>query len=81
MEWRAVVRQQAIAWSNVDSDLCRHMASLRHNKLIVIWATKSKFQRNCNQYNQFFCQENIYIKMSSEKWEIWVVFLNVSITN
>ena len=26
-------RQQAITWSNVDPDLCRHMASLGHNEL------------------------------------------------
>ena len=30
-----VVRlHQAITWANVDSDLCRHMASLGHNDLI-----------------------------------------------
>ena len=30
--------QQAIAWANVDSDLCRHMASLGHNELTYfIW--------------------------------------------
>ena len=27
------VRQQAITWTNVDPDLCRHMASLGHNEL------------------------------------------------
>ena len=25
--------QQAIAWTNVDQDLCHHMASLDHNML------------------------------------------------
>ena len=26
-------RQQAIAWADVDPDLCRHMTSLGHNEL------------------------------------------------
>ena len=29
------VRQQAITWINVDSDLCCYMASLGHNELII----------------------------------------------
>ena len=28
-----VVRQQAIVWANVDSDIWRHMAPLGHNEL------------------------------------------------
>ena len=28
-------RQQAITWTNVDSDLCHHMASLGHNELTI----------------------------------------------
>ena len=27
------VGQQAITWTNIDPDLCRHMASLGHNEL------------------------------------------------
>ena len=27
------IRQQSINWTNVDPDLCRHMASLSHNEL------------------------------------------------
>ena len=27
------VRQQAITWADVDTDLCRHMASQGHNEL------------------------------------------------
>ena len=34
--WLDAVRQQAITWANVDSDLCRHIASLGHNELIWI---------------------------------------------
>ena len=30
--WLGAVRQQAITWANVDSDLCRHMASLGHSE-------------------------------------------------
>ena len=33
MAW--CVRQQAIAWVNVDPDLCHHMVSLGHNELTV----------------------------------------------
>ena len=29
-----LIRQQAITRANVDTDLCRHMASLGHNELI-----------------------------------------------
>ena len=32
-EWLGAVRQQAIAWANVDPDLCRHMASLVSDEL------------------------------------------------
>ena len=32
--WLGAVRQQAITWANVDTDPCRHMASLGHNELI-----------------------------------------------
>ena len=30
------IRQQAITWTNVDPDLCRHKASLGHNELTVL---------------------------------------------
>ena len=29
------VRQQAVAWANVDPDLCRHMALLGYNELTL----------------------------------------------
>ena len=38
------VRQQAITWANVDPDLCRHMVSLGHNELTVIFGTQIRFQ-------------------------------------
>ena len=31
--WLDAISQQAIAWANVDLDLCHHMISLRHNEL------------------------------------------------
>ena len=34
--WRGAVRQQAITWASVDPDLCRQIASLGPNKLILI---------------------------------------------
>ena len=37
------VRQQAVTLASVDSDLCRHMASLCHNELIqVLMRCRSK---------------------------------------
>ena len=30
------MRQQAITWANVDSDLCHHMVSLGQNELILV---------------------------------------------
>ena len=33
------VRQQAITWTNVDPNLCRHMASLGHNEFNSVWLT------------------------------------------
>ena len=39
-QWLGAVRQQAIiTWANVDPDLCRHMASLGHNVLMVMIGT------------------------------------------
>ena len=35
--WLGAVRQQAITWTNVDLDPCRHMASLGHNELTMTW--------------------------------------------
>ena len=32
--WYVAVRQQAITWTNVEPDLCRHKASLGHNELM-----------------------------------------------
>ena len=37
MQWFAAIKQQAIIWANVDSDLCRHMASLVHKGLKLTW--------------------------------------------
>ena len=34
--WLGAIRQLAITGANVDSDLCRHMASLGHNELMYI---------------------------------------------
>ena len=33
-QWLGAVRQQAITWTNIDLDLCHHMASQDHNELI-----------------------------------------------
>ena len=33
------VRQQAITWTNVDPDVCRHLVSLGHNELIKHFIT------------------------------------------
>ena len=33
--WFGSALQQAITWTNVDSDPCRHMASLDHNESII----------------------------------------------
>ena len=35
--WLGPLRQHAITWANVDPDLCRHLASLGHNELDVMW--------------------------------------------
>ena len=31
-QWLGAIRQQAITWANVDTDLCCHIASLGHNE-------------------------------------------------
>ena len=31
------IRQQAITWANVEKNLCRHMASVCHNELMIKW--------------------------------------------
>ena len=43
--WFGAVRQQTITWANVDTDLCRHMASLGPNEL--------KFWLCCDEFSQF----------------------------
>ena len=35
MYWLIVIRQQTIIWAYVDPDICRHMALLSHNELMV----------------------------------------------
>ena len=42
-EMAGAVRQQAIAWANVDPDLCCQMALLCHNELIQIAFTTERF--------------------------------------
>ena len=32
----SAIRQHAIIWTNVDTDLCRQMASLGHNELMIL---------------------------------------------
>ena len=34
--WLGAIRQQAITWTNVDTDPCRHMVSLGHNELRLL---------------------------------------------
>ena len=34
-QWLGAIRQQAITWANVDTDICLHMVSLGHNALIL----------------------------------------------
>ena len=35
--WLGAIRQQAISWASVDLHLCRHIASLGHNELNILW--------------------------------------------
>ena len=39
---------KAITWANVDSDLCRHMASLGHIELMIYGIPRNIFQWNFN---------------------------------
>ena len=32
-QWLGAIKQQAIAWTDIDPDLCRHKASLGHSEL------------------------------------------------
>ena len=46
------VRQQTITWANVDSDLCRHIASLGHNDLTTVTWLNDKISVHYNNiYN------------------------------
>ena len=42
--WLGAVRQQAITWTNVDPDLCRHMVSLGQNELTHCHAYKQLWE-------------------------------------
>ena len=46
-EWLGAIRQQAIAWANVDPDLCRNMVSLGHNESRWKLDTSSKWSCLC----------------------------------
>ena len=60
--WLGVVRQQAITWANVDSDLCRHMASLGPSELIfLVW---SLVYRSSNMMSQAF--QPMAVQLSNE---------------
>ena len=61
--WLGAVRQQAITWANVDSDLCRHMASLGHNVLKYMWKS------GCRPAN-FWSGTPFNIKMPSNQYPI-----------
>ena len=39
----STARQQAIIWAKIDPGLCRHMASLGHNKLRLAWLRQIVF--------------------------------------
>ena len=62
------VRQQAIAWTNVDPDLCRHMVSPVHNELTHFNEIWIKIQ---------ICSfRKLYLKMSS-KHQLCFSYLNM----
>ena len=50
--WLGIIRQQDINWINIDPDLCRHMASLGHNKLINA-ANREKYNFQAVSANRF----------------------------
>ena len=37
MQWLGTVKQQAITWTSVEQDLCRHIALLGHSELNGIY--------------------------------------------
>ena len=49
-------RHQAITWANVDSGLCRHMASLGHNAL----STTSRLKHICSSTATMITIINVY---------------------
>ena len=59
----ATVRQQAITWANDDPDLCCHMASLGHNKLIWITSAISL------QIQNLYCINNLLPRKVGLLWQ------------
>ena len=47
MQFEYHVRQQAITWTNVDPDICRHMASLGRNELMLVKAVARNGTKSC----------------------------------
>ena len=45
-QWYGAIRQQAITWSNVDSDLWRHLALLDHSGLMY----QHRYRMKCNYF-------------------------------
>ena len=48
MQCLGAVRQQAITWSNVDPDRCRHVAHLGQNELISLPFSSPQISINAN---------------------------------
>ena len=63
-QWLGAARHQAIAWANVDTDLCHHKASqsLGHNEL-----TKASTPRDNEWINALLAQ--VQIKDSYAHWD------------
>ena len=60
MEWLDAVKQQAIAWANVNSILCHHMASIGPNELTHPLGQNGRHFAD-NIFRCIFVNEKIYI--------------------
>ena len=68
------IRQQAITWTNVDQDPCRHMATLGHNELNVIQPIQCNHQIKCYIPETWICKLNhLIIWLDSRGVLTWCV--------
>ena len=81
-QWLGAVRQQAITWSNIDSDLCRHLASLGPHELITRpgdrWSNAFPLEWGIRRLENERMDQ--WVNQPHENRDSWVLFLPIMLS-